>query len=196
MAHIVVILGSTRPNRRSEVVGQWLMPQLKTLGVDAELVDLRDYPLPFYNEPASVKALQGVYSADVAQVVKAWSAKVAEADGFIIITPEYNHGYSGVLKNALDYLYDEWNDKPIGFISYGGLAGGSRAVEQLRLVSIELQMAPIREAIHIPFIREAFASDGQLTNPLIAAKVPPLVEQLTRWAKALKSARVEKRSVQ
>jgi NAD(P)H-dependent FMN reductase len=143
---IQVIIGSTRQGRYSEKPAQWIFGELKKQEVDAELVDLRDYPLPFYNEPVSPLRLNGQYpNPDVMK----WSNKVKEADAYIIVAPEYNHGYTAVLKNAIDHLYPEWNHKPVGFLSYGSV-GGARVIEQMRLVAIELQMLPIKNSIHIP----------------------------------------------
>ncbi|KKW12939.1 MAG: NADPH-dependent FMN reductase [Candidatus Gottesmanbacteria bacterium GW2011_GWB1_49_7] len=127
----------------SEKVAPWVLAEAKKhTEAEFELIDLRDWPLPFYNEPTSVTGLTK-YSIPLAEK---WSEKIRQGDGFLIVTPEYNHGYSAVLKNALDYLYTEWHRKPVAFVSYGGPVGGSRAVEQLRLVSIELKMVPVRES--------------------------------------------------
>ncbi len=145
--HLQVIIGSTRQGRFSEKPAKWIFAELeKEEGVTAELVDLRDYPLPFFDEPVSPMKLNGVYSDPA---VTRWSEKVKQADAYVIIAPEYNHGYTAVLKNAIDHLYPEWNNKPVGFLSYGSV-GGARVIEQLRLVAIELQMLPIKQAIHIP----------------------------------------------
>lgn len=138
---IKVILGSTRQGRFGEKVAAWVMEQVK----DAELLDLRDFPLPFFDETAGPSQIKEPYTRE--EVVK-WTAKIADGEAFIVITPEYNHGYSAVLKNALDYVYKEWNGKKIGFVGYGVL-GATRAIEQLRQVVIELQMYPIRNAVHI-----------------------------------------------
>jgi NAD(P)H-dependent FMN reductase len=122
---------------------------------------------------------------------------VAEADGYIIVSPEYNHGYPAVLKNAFDAIYPEWNNKPVGFVSYGN-AGGARAVEQLRLVAVELQMAPIKAAIHIPghiFMAIVRPKEGDPPHPLAALKdqANAFLDQLVWWAQALKAARAEKK---
>lgn len=138
---IKVILGSTRQGRVSEAIGKWVMEQVK----DAELLDLRDYPMPFFDEPISPSMLKEPYTNPI--VVK-WTAKIAEGDAFIIVTPEYNHGYPAVLKNALDYVYKEWNGKKVAFVGYGSV-GAARAIEQLRQVVIELQMVPLRNSVHI-----------------------------------------------
>jgi NAD(P)H-dependent FMN reductase len=155
MINIQIILGSTRPGRKSEVVGNWLLDIAKGMqwdGVQFEIVDLRNYPLPFYNEPVGAGMLSEVGYTD--KRAEKWAKKVAEADAYIFISPEYNHGYSAVLKNAIDYVYSQWNDKVVGFVSYGSAAGGSRAVEQLRQVAGELQMHDIREQVIIPFVWE------------------------------------------
>ncbi|MBU6415482.1 NAD(P)H-dependent oxidoreductase [Patescibacteria group bacterium] len=190
MLKIKIILGSTRPNRFSDKPGNWIFEAAKKKDdVEAELLDLRDYPLPFFDEstsPARIK--DGAYPNEIA---RKWAAKIREADAFIIVTPEYNHGASGVLKNALDYIYTEWNNKPVGFVAYGGV-GGARAVEQLREVAVELQMAPIRNAIHIPQHWNLLDENGKLkTGALDPFKksADTFLGQLLWWAKALKTAR-------
>lgn len=188
MVKIQIILGSTRPNRQSEKVGRWVFEQVsKNSEIEVELIDLRDWPLPFYNEISGVMGLKGNFSVDLA---KRWGQKISEADGYVIVTPEYNHGYPAVLKNALDYAYFEWNNKPVSFVAYGGLVGGSRSVEQLRLVAIELQMAPIREAVYIPDVWSAFDEKGNLEEEDgYNQKLDVLLKQLIWWAKVLKKAR-------
>lgn len=190
---ILIILGSTRPERRSKTIGTWLN-QITATYKEAtfEIVDLRDFPLPFYQEPVGAGALEKVgYKTKEAKV---WAQKVAEADGYIIIAPEYNHGYPAVLKNAIDYVYKEWNNKPIGFVSYGSAAGGARSVGQLRLVAVELQMAPIRNQVVIPFILQALDATGNLIDPdqHYRHAAEAMIEQLLWWTKALKKAREEK----
>lgn len=181
---IGVIVGSTRPNRFSEKPAQWIVDLARQRAdLDVELLDLRDYPLPFFEEPLPPAAAKDSYSNP--QVVK-WREKVRTADGFIICTPEYNHGYPAVLKNALDYTYASWARKAVAFVSWGG-AGGTRGVEQLRLVAVELDMTPLRWAVHI-------------SNPWSITDVSQIAEQhdkagqalldhLTWWARALQAAR-------
>lgn len=184
---IQVILGSTRPQRQSEKVGKWVVEQIsKNEDIEVELIDLKDWPLPFYNEVSGVSYLKGNFSIDLA---KKWGEKIEEADGYIIVTPEYNHGYSAVLKNALDYAYLEWNNKPVAFVAYGGMVGGARVVEQLREVAIELQMAPIREALYFPKIWEAFDDNGQPKDSTANDSLNSLLVQLLWWGQALKQAR-------
>src|SRR6266498_3809460 len=143
---IKVIVGSSRANRFSEKVAQWIHGEAKKRAdLDVELLDLRDYQLPFFEEAMPPGLARDGYTNPA---VVRWRDKVKEADGFIICTPEYNHGYPAVLKNALDYVYFAWSRKAVAFVSWGG-SGGTRCVEQLRLVAIELDMAPTRFAVHI-----------------------------------------------
>jgi NAD(P)H-dependent FMN reductase len=188
---IGVILGSIREIRRGGRVAKWLMPQLEKIGgADYELLDLRDYPLPFYSESDSPEGLARNYTDDVA---RQWSAKVDAKDGFIIVTSEYNHGIPGVLKNALDWLYPEWNKKPVGFVSYAsGAIGGARGIEQLRQNVIELQMAPMRAALHISNVLDVLDEEGNLLKGHSNEKLAVTVEELLWWAKALKNARNNK----
>jgi NAD(P)H-dependent FMN reductase len=182
---IKVIVGSTRPNRFSEKPAHWIFEIAKKRSdLDIELLDLRDYPLPLFEEPLPPGLAKDSYTNPA--VVK-WREKIREGDGFIIVTPEYNHGYPAVLKNALDYTYYAWARKAVAFVSWGGV-GGARGVEQLRAVTIELDMAPIRHAIHIPnpwFIQDMSGIDTEANQQ--AAKL--LLDNLTWWTAALKSAR-------
>ena len=144
---VKVILGTTREGRFGDKPAHWILGEAAKLpGVEAELLDLRDFPLPFFDRPKSPGREGGVYPHPV---VTRWAEQVAKADADIVVSPEYNHGYPAVLKNAFDHIYPEWARKPIGFVSYGN-AGGARAVEQLRLVAVELQMWPIARALHLP----------------------------------------------
>ncbi len=185
---IGIILGSTRESRFGEKPARWIFGLASRNGeVDAELLDLRDYPLPFYDEPLTPSKLKS-YKSPVAD---RWAKKIDGMDAYIIVTPEYNHGYPAVLKNALDYAYFQWNRKPVGFVSWGG-AGGTRSVEQLRQVSVELQMAPIRNAVHIQSFWTLLDPSGNLKPGAIEAyddAAGNMLEQLLWWAKALKAAR-------
>src|ERR1700724_4195057 len=141
---IGIIIGSTRAGRFGERPAHWIheIARQRT-DLDFELIDLRDYPLPFFNEPMSP-----AWAPVKNEAALRWGDKLAAFDGLIVVTPEYNHGTSGVLKNALDYAYKEFVRKPVAFVGYGGV-GGARAVEHLRLVAVELQMAPVRNTVHI-----------------------------------------------
>lgn len=182
---IKVILGSTREQRFGEQPAKWIFEKAKAKGLDVELLDLRDYPLPFFAEAVSPSMKQAPYADPT---VAKWTEKIAEADGFIVTAAEYNHGYTAVLKNALDYASAEWNKKPIGFVGYGSV-GGARAIEQLREVSIELQMAPIRNAIHMNNFWGSLDANGVMDFTHFETAGDALVDQLVWWANALKAAR-------
>lgn len=189
---IAVIVGSTRLNRFSEKPAGWIFREVQKLpDVDAELLDLRDWPLPFMNMSASPSTVQdGNYGSDL---VNKWAEKIAANDAFVIVAPEYNHGTSAVLKNALDSLYKEWNTKAVGFVSYG-TAGGARAVEHLRLVSIELQMSPVRQAVHIPAavhfpILSGKAAWTAETEAQFQKSADTMLAQLTALGRVLKEVR-------
>jgi NAD(P)H-dependent FMN reductase len=183
---IHIILGSTRQNRFGEKPAKWILDKISQIpNVDAELIDLRDYPLPFFDEAVSPASNKGEYSLDLA---KQWANKVGEADGYIIVTPEYNHGYPAVLKNALDYVYAEWNKKPVGFVSYGTV-GGARVVEQLREVVIELQMVPVRSAVHITNFWSLLDEQGNLDTSAFEKNADGMIDQVLWFASVLKSAR-------
>lgn len=184
---VKVILGSTRPNRFSEIAGDWVADQLATRkDMDVELLDLREYPMPFFEEPISTSAKKEPFKNEA---VARWTAKIADGDAYVVIAPEYNHAYPAVLKNALDYVYQEWNNKPVAFVAYGS-AMGARVVEQLRLVAVELQMAPIRSAIHIPW--DAVVAARENPAPAFAPfseRLSGLADQLAWWGQALRAAR-------
>lgn len=187
---IKVIMGSTREGRFSDKPAAWITGELKKQdGLAVEILDLRDYVMPFFDAVETPAYKQAPYTNEV---VKKFTAKIAEGDTYIIVTPEYNHSVPAVLKNAMDWVYQEWNNKPVGFVSYGSV-GGARAVEQLRLTAIELQMAPIRESVHFPgnvyfpvLFGKAEAGDMFAKETDQAQK---MITQLLWWARALKNAR-------
>ncbi len=184
---IKVILGSIREGRVGEKIAKNLMTELdKRDDADYELVDLKDYPMPLFDEatPPSVK------EEDYNGVVGKWQKKIAEGDGYIFVTAEYNRTIPSALKNAIDYLYKEWNKKTMAVVSYGNAAGGTRAAEQLRSAAIEMQMAPIRAGIHISYFWEKFNEDGTLNESHFAAQVNDMSEQLVWWTNTLKDARM------
>ena len=191
MTVISVVIGSTRQGRFSEKPAQWILQRLeKRDGVDVRLLDLRDFPMPFLDEPVP-PAMPGrpPYENDV---VKKWTAAIAQSDGFVFVTPEYNYGPSAVLKNAIDWVYPEWNRKAAAFVSYGG-AAGVRSVQQLRETAIELQLAPIRSSVHIPAATLWTHFQGGDVNAGLAELEGPagiMIEDLLWWTAALKAARV------
>src|SRR3989440_11944594 len=142
MLRIAIIIGSTRPGRNGEAVGKWVYEiAQKRSDAEFELVDIKDFNLPLLDEP--MPPIMGQYSKPH---TKGWAAKIGSFDGYVFVTPEYNHGVPGALKNAIDFLFREWNDNAAGFVGYGGAVGG-RAVEQLRLVLAEGQMATGRNQV-------------------------------------------------
>ncbi len=187
MLKIAVIISSTRATRFADKPAQWLM-NIVQARTDAsfELVDLRDFPMPFFDEVAS-----NAYAPSKNEVAVRWQQKIAEFDGFIILTAEYNHAPTAVLKNALDYAYPEWNKKPVAFVGYGSV-GAARAIEQLRLIAVELQMAPTRTGVHIQgadffgaWQQGAALEEMSHLQPGVQA----LLEELVWWGNALKTAR-------
>ncbi|SFR20032.1 NAD(P)H-dependent FMN reductase [Lentzea waywayandensis] len=174
---IAVILGSTRPGRRSEGVARWVV-NVANARTDAsfDLIDLKEVNLPMLDEP--VPAIVGEYAH---AHTREWAALIAPYDGFVFVTPEYNHSFPAVLKNALDYLYAEWNDKAAGFVSLGG-NGGLRAVEQLRLVLAELKVATVRTQV-------VFGRDDLQGEPQQPEELNAMLDELVAWAFALRSVR-------
>src|SRR4029079_4653748 len=178
MTKIGIIRGSTPPNRNGEQVARWVLDIARRRDdAEFELVDLRDYPLPHLDEPMppSFGQYQGEHTKD-------WATKIGSLDVFVIVTPEYNHGPSGVLKNAIDYLYAEWNNKAVGFVSYGA-AGGVRAVEHLRLVAGELQMADVRQQVALSLLTEfenfSVFKPGDYNVPALGT----LFDQVIAWSR-------------
>lgn len=160
---IQVILGSIRKGRNGEKVSNWFMDAVKDFeGADIELVDLKDYPMPLLEDEIPPMARANDKNPNPA--VQKWLDKISEADGYIMITPEYNHSVPGALKNAIDYGNFEWREKSIGFVGYGSFAGGARAVEHLRQIAGELYMYDVRDQIVIPIVWAAFGEDGKLVD--------------------------------
>jgi NAD(P)H-dependent FMN reductase len=189
---IKIILGSTRNNRFGDKPANWLLAEARKRGdFEVELLDLKEYDLPFFTDATPPSIRTAAYDDPNAQ---RWVEKIAEADGFIIVSPEYNHGYPAALKNAIDYPYKQWNNKPVALVSYGS-AGGARVIEQLRLVAAELQMVSIRQTIMIPWSVMAPIIAGQTQwqseslDPFLQSAPEKLFDQLLWWTHALKVAR-------
>jgi len=180
MPRIGVILGSTRPGRRGEQVAHWVMDRTRTrTDAEFELIDLIDYPLPHLDEPLppSMGRYQHQHTMD-------WAATIARFDGFVFVTPEYNHSTSGVLKNAIDFVYAEWNNKAMGVVSYGA-TGGTRAAEHLRLIAGELQMADVRTNVALSLFTD-FKDFAELTPVAHQAQaLDTLLDQVVAWSRAL-----------
>jgi len=184
MLRIGIIIGSTRPGRRGEAVAKWAceIAQRRT-DAEFELVDIKDFNLPLLDEP--MPPMMGRYTHDH---TKAWSARVASFDGYVFVTPEYNHGTSAALKNAIDFLYNEWTNKAAGFISYGGTSG-VRAVENLRLVMAELQVATVRAQVGLSMFTDF--ENFSVFKPVASQEqnVNNMLDQVISWASALKTLR-------
>lgn len=189
MLKIGLIVGSTRPNRFADVPAQWIVDGAKAHpGLQIEVLDLREQNLPLFDEPASPLFTGGKYSHPEAE---AWRHKIGALDGFIATVAEYNHGPTAVLKNAFDSAFYEWNRKPIAFVGYGGV-GGARAIEHLRGVAVELQMAPLKHEVNVgmePFLGILTQGKSLDDYPFLVQSRTNVFEQLAWWGNALKAAR-------
>jgi NAD(P)H-dependent FMN reductase len=190
MPTVTVIISSTREGRFGDQPAKWFYGHLaKRQAVTAKLIDLRDFPMPFFDQVAT-PAMVG-RTPYMQEAVQRWTTEIGSSDAFVIVAAEYNFGPPAVLKNALDWVYSEWNRKPIAFISYGS-AGGARSVQQLREAAVELQMAPIRSAVHLP--REtlyAHFTGGDVPAQLAKSNgdAEKMIDDLLWWTEALKAAR-------
>ena len=185
---IGIVIGSTREGRFAEKPAHWIhdIAKQRTDLAAVEMIDLRDHPLPFFDE-----AIPLSYAPAKNEAARRWADRLAPFDGLIAITPEYNHGPSAVLKNAFDYAYQEFHRKPIAFVGYGGV-GAARAIEQLRLVAVELQMAPVRNAVHVgmvEFLGILQQGKGFEDFPHLAQAAVAMLDDLVWWGKALKAQR-------
>jgi NAD(P)H-dependent FMN reductase len=187
LPNIAIIMSTTRAARFGDIPALWIRGLAEARGdMNIELLDLRDYPMPFFDETAS-----NAWVPSTNEVAQRWQRKVAEFDGYIFVTAEYNRGIPAVLKNALDYAYPEWNRKPAACLGYGSV-GGARAVEQLRLNLIELQMAPTRNGVHIQGVDffEALQNRKPLSDiPFIEQNAVTMLDELHWWTLALRAAR-------
>jgi NAD(P)H-dependent FMN reductase len=184
MTKIGIILGSTRPGRNGEAVAKWVL-EIASQRTDAEfeLVDLLDYKLPHLDE--AIPASAGQYAN--AHTIQ-WAEKIASFDGFVMVTPEYNHSTSGALKNAIDFLFAEWNNKAVGFVSYGGV-GGARAVEHLRLIAGELMMADVRAQLALSLVNDFENYSKFVPNDYHAQLLNTVLDQVVSWSDALSHLR-------
>ncbi len=181
---IGIILGSVREKRSGERVARWAERKLAEIhGVEPVLLDLKEFDLPFYSEALNPNDIE-TYSTDSAN---RWAAAVAGVDGFLILVAEYNHGYTGVLKNALDYLYKEWNGKPAAMLSYSsGMMGGARAVEQLRPTLSHLKLVALPEVLHLGKVTEVLNEAGEVQSGPFDEILSKQLVELVRWTKLLR----------
>ena len=186
MLKIAIVVGSTRPGRKAEAVAQWVYRvAAQRSDAEFEIVDIQDYNLPLLDEPAPPSMGEHSHAH-----TKAWAAKIASFDGYVFVTPEYNHGPSGALKNAIDFLFHEWANKAAGFVAYGG-AGGVRAVEQLRLVMGEVQVADVRAQVALSLFTDFENFTVFKPHARHEASVNTMLDQVIAWASALKTLRTK-----
>ncbi|MET4082700.1 NAD(P)H-dependent FMN reductase [Pedobacter sp. UYP30] len=181
-----IIIGSTRPTRKGPIVARWFEEIARQhTNFDVEVLDLKEIDLPFMDEPEHPRLQQYTHAH-----TKQWSKTIDEGDAFVMVTPEYNYGYPATLKNALDFLVKEWQEKPMGFVSYGGVSGGTRAVQDLKLPVTTLGMMPLPQAVSIPFFTQ-FINDKNVFegNEALINSANLMLDKLTDWASALKQMR-------
>lgn len=189
MYQLKVILSSTRAERKGPAVADWFMQIAKKHDAfNTELLDLKKINLPFLDEPEHPR-LQHYHH----EHTKRWSALIDPADAYVIVTCEYNFGYPAPLKNALDYLYKEWNNKPVAFVGYGGVAGGTRAIQMLKQVVTAQKMMPLAEAVYIPFFAKYINETGRFEgDENLNTSANEMLKALLPWAEALKKMREKK----
>ena len=188
MLKIKVVLGSVREGRFGEKPAQWIFEKAKAKGLDAELLDLKDYPMPVFAEPQLPAAVSGNYPNETA---KKWAARIGEADGIIFVTPEYNHGYPSSLKNAIDFIYGEWVNKPAAFVGYGA-NGGVRAIEQLKVVvNSNLRMYPVSAGVTMNHPWNLIDENGAFDASSFEKAGDTMLEELVWLGEALKAARTK-----
>nr|BAJ07862.1 putative reductase [Streptomyces sp. 2238-SVT4] len=180
---LVVIIGSAREGRTGPAVARWFVEETRSSGLfDVDVIDLGDVELPL--------TLTRVPGAEFTRVLADLGARLESADAFVVITPEYNHSFTAPLKNLIDWHRTQWQAKPVGFVSYGGLSGGLRAVEQLRQVFAELHAATIRDTVSFHQVWERIGEDGRLSSSDATIPAKVILEKLQWWAAALRDARV------
>jgi NAD(P)H-dependent FMN reductase len=180
-----VVICSTRPSRLGPVVAKWFEGKAREhAAFDVELVDIGDFNLPVFDEPHHPRMQKYEH-----EHTRKWSAKVSEADAFVFVTPEYNYGPPPSLLNALNYLVVEWNYKPAALVSYGGVSGGLRAAQMIKLTLTTLKMMPMTEGVMIPMFTQNIENGEFRSNELIDASIKPMLDELSRWTNALKPLR-------
>jgi NAD(P)H-dependent FMN reductase len=185
MPKLTVILASVREGRGGEAIAQWFVTRAKEHGkFDVQLADLKELKLPILDEPHHPRLKKYVHDS-----TKAWSAIVDASDAFVFVTPEYNYTLPPALVNALDTVYHEWTYKPIGFVSYGGVSGGMRAVQTAKLMVTGFKMMPMIEAVNIPFFSQLIDAGVFKSNDVHDKAAPVMLDELLRWANALKPLR-------
>jgi NAD(P)H-dependent FMN reductase len=181
-----IIIASTRPGRVGPSVAAWFRDRaIKTGDFEVELIDLAEVNLPMFDEPKHPR-----FGEYVHQHTKDWSATIRRGDAYVFVVPEYNYGFNAAIKNAIDYLNHEWQYKPLGFVSYGGVAAGTRAVQMLKQVVSALKMVPMADAVHIPFVQQFLDEDRVLQpNQIMEDSATALLAELARWTSATQQLR-------
>jgi NAD(P)H-dependent FMN reductase len=184
MLKIGIIIGSTRPGRKAEAIAGWVLDiASKRSDATFEIVDIKDFNLPLLDEP--MPPAMGQYTQPH---TKRWAARIDQFDGFVFVTPEYNHGPSGALKNAIDFLYREWNNKSVGFVGYGG-NGGARAVEILRQVVSNVELADVRAQVGLSLFHDFADFTTFQPGSHLEQSVTGMLDQVVAWGGALKPLR-------
>ena len=186
MPKLIVIIGSTRPGRAGLPIAQWFIDRARSHGAfDVDVADLAAINLPMLDEPNHPRLREYIH-----EHTRHWSARIDRADAFVMVTPEYNNGYPAPLKNAIDYLHHEWMDKAVGFVSYGGVAAGTRAVQQLKQVVTVLRMVPAVEAVNIPFHTQFIDDEGRVEpNEIMEQAADAMLDELARLDSVLRLLR-------
>lgn len=189
MSTLQIIIGSTRPGRAGTAVAHWFADRAKASELfDIEIVDLADVDLPLMNERHHPKL--GKYTHEH---TKRWSQIIQRGDAYVFVVPEYNYGFNAATKNALDYLHAEWADKPVGFVSYGGVAGGTRAVQMLKQVVTTLRMVPVFESVNIPFVGQYLEDGGTFAaTPVMDEAAEAMLSEIDRWGTASSQLRADR----
>ncbi len=189
MYNLKIIIASTRPGRKGPALANWIFELAKKhTEFSTELIDLAEVNLPFLDEPNHPRIQQ--YTKEH---TKKWSAKIASADAFIFVMPEYNYGYPATLKNALDFLYNEWNYKPAGFVSYGGISAGTRSVQAIKQVVTTLKMVPVIEAVNVPFFTKYIDEQGNFNaDETLKKSAEIMLAELLNWTEAMQQMRRKK----
>jgi NAD(P)H-dependent FMN reductase len=182
---LLIIIASTRPGRIGKPIGDWFAQRAEQHGgFEVEVADLAEIALPFHDEPAH--PMTQVYEH---QHTKDWSAQVGAADAIVMVTPEYNYSFNAPLKNAIDYLNHEWRYKPVGFVSYGGVSGGIRAVQMLKQVVTTLRMFPVTDAVMVPMAKSMVGPDGFTPTGIVEQSADVMLDELVKLAAAMVSVR-------
>jgi NAD(P)H-dependent FMN reductase len=194
MLKLQVVVGSTRSGRNADSVLRWFLPIARGhKDFETELLDLREWPLPMFQE--TIETVGDIHSPVYSvPLVKQWNDKIRSGDAFVFLTPEYNHGYPAVLKNAIDSVFFSFGfrHKPVAFVTYSaGIGGGVRCMTQLEQVMIETDSSPVRTGVMVPFVANAFTPEGKPVNPVLGVTAQVMLDDLAWMGRALKAARAE-----